>query len=1013
MSTGRQRARGATPWQLGSALMILALAPATVLAQAPAPEPPPAPDDTVLPPDAPDDTAWTPAPTWAAPPPPAPLWAPAPPPPPAPAWVPAPSPALPPAPPAAMAVEPTAAAVPAASAAPADANSAVPLTVLDRAMLESTGSASLAQALQQLSFQSNAINGQFNNGGDGSVRIALRGLAANRTLVLVNGRRHVHGSTGADSSVDLEAIPLALVERVEIVRGPASIHGLGAMAGVINVVTRQDLDGVQAAAFAGGTPDSQGQTYDVSVALGQRFERGRVTAAAGYYQQQSILSADREFARSDKFYDWTTGEITGLGSTAVPEGYIRDYGEGVGNAAWQALVSQYPGQSTFFNDPAVGWRPFRNTGNSDTGEGDYYNYAPENYLVTPLERYHVFASGDYQLGEALRAFAEASYVKHETEQQLASDPLFTASEGVTVSADNVYNPFGRDFIDMRRRVVEAGNRRSQQDTETMRLVVGLDGALPIDVGTPGTWRWEASYGYGVTDSTQTSTGVLRRDLLAGALGPSFLDADGRPRCGTAGAPIDGCVPLNLFGGPGTITPEMLSYLGYTRVNEGRNEQHRVAVEAGGDLMRLPSGAGVSLVVGADYREESGEEIIDPVGSTGAAPGFDGSYDVRGAHASVSAIPFVDQAAGRSLEIQGAVSAFDLSTAATGTTWHVAGIGRLGAGLSVRASQGRGMGAPSLAALFSQGATGFPAVTDPCSTAFGPRSPNAEINCSADGLSGDFADDRAQLPVRSGGGNPELRPETADIRSAGVVFAPDSAPGLALSADYFEIAVDDEINTLGADYILQSCYNSAPGARSNCDRITRDAATGLIDVIVDSPSNRGSRETAGVDVQISHDDATSVGRLRYRVGGTWLRKFDVVSPDGVTHTGKGVYDLGVHPEYRFDGSVLWDNGRLGAGAHVRYVGGFTECENNDCPSPGGDSPDGTVALSRQVEGYLTGDVLGSITIDSSLGRTVLTVGVRNVLDSQPPVVYNGFTASSDAATYDFTGRFTYLRLTQQF
>jgi iron complex outermembrane receptor protein len=1013
MSFGRPRVRAAAPWQLGSALAMLALAPATVLAQAPPPEPPPAaPDDSVLMPEAPPDTAWSPAPTWtpAPPPPPAPLWAQPPPPPPAPAWTPAPAPALPPAPSATVGVElgPVRTSF---GSSPSDAHSAVPVTVIDRAMLESTGSASLSQALQQLSFQSNAINNQFNNGGDGSTRIALRGLAANRTLVLINGRRHVHGSTGADASVDLEAIPLAVVERVEIVRGAAAIHGLGGMAGVVNIVTRQDADGVEAAAFAGGTPESQGQSYDANVTLGQRFERGRITATAGYHEQRSILSADREFARTDLFYDFSTGEVTKLGSTAVPEGYIRDYGEAPGNEDWQALVAQYPGQTTFFNDPNTGWRPFQTTGNSDTGEGDFYNYAPENYLVTPLERYHVFASGDYQLGDQLRAFAEASYVKLRTEQQLAPDPLFTLSEGVTVSADNIYNPFGRDFIDMRRRVVEAGNRRSQQDTDTMRLVVGLDGALPFDVGTPGTWRWEASYGYGATDSTQTSDGVLRRDRLAGALGPSFIDAEGRARCGTSGDPIDGCVPLNLFGGPGTITPDMLAYLGHTRVDQGQNEQHRIAVEVGGELMRLPSGGHVSLSVGADYREESGVVETDLEGSTGTVPGFEGSYEVSGAHALLTAIPWVDQAAGRSLELQGAVSTFDLSTSGTGTTWHVAGLARLGAGLGVRASQGRGMGAPSLAALFSPATDGFPAVSDPCSTAFGPRSPNAEINCSADGIPADVADDRAQLRAQTGG-NPELRPEIADVRSAGVVFAPDSMPGLALSADYFQVVVEDEINSLGAAYILDSCYNSAPGARSNCDRVVRDVS-GFIDSIVDTLSNRGSRETAGVDVQLSHDDATSVGRLRYRIGGTWLQKFDVVSPDGVTRSGKGFYDLGVYPEYRFDGSVLWDNGKLGAGAHVRYVGGFTECENNDCQSLDGDNPDGIVALSREVESYLTGDVLGSLTLDSSLGRTVLTVGVRNVLDRQPPVIYNGFTASSDAATYDFAGRFTYLRLTQQF
>jgi iron complex outermembrane receptor protein len=987
MSTGKPHQRGASRWQVGTALAVMVLAPATAMAQSPAAQTP---------------ATAQPLPPMAQPPPPMPPAAPAP------YVAPAQAPYVAPAPPAALAVAPDATATSAGATGPSDATSAVPMTVIDRALLETTGTASLGQALQQLSFQSNALNTQFNNGGDGSTRIALRGLGATRTLVLLNGRRHVHGGTGADATVDLESIPLALVERVEIVRGASGIHGLGGAAGVVNIVTRQDLDGVEASLFAGGTPESQGQTYDASVAVGKRFDGGRITAAAGYHEQQAILSGDREFSRSDTLFDWTTGEVTNLGSSATPEGTIVDYGEGEGNAAWQAVLAQNPGASIFFNDPAVGWRAFQTTGTSDTGEGDYYNYQPENYLVTPLARYHAFAAGDYQLGDRLRAFAEAGYVNRRSEQQLASEPLFTATEGVVVATDNLYNPFGRDFFDVRRRVVEAGNRRSEQEVETMRLVLGLDGELPL--GSAGTWRWQASYGYGATDSTQTHHGNLRRDRLAGAVGPSFIDAQGRPRCGTPDSPIDGCVPLDLFGGIGSITPEMLSYLGYSGVDQGHNEQHRFAVEAGGDLMRTSSGAGVAVAVGADYRDESGFVHVDPVDTTGTSrTSLEGGYDVRGVHGSLTVIPFMDQLTGRALEIQAATSAFDLSTSGAGASWHVAGVARLGAGLAVRASQGRNMGAPSLSALFSETSEAFPAAVDPCDTSFGPRSPNAEANCLADGLPDDFVDGRQQIRTLQGG-NAELRPETSDIRSAGVVFAPDAAAGLVLSADYFEIALSDEVNTLGAAHILQSCYDSAPGARSNCERIVRDASTGAIDSIVDTLANRGTRETSGVDVQLGYDSHSTIGRMQYRAGGTWLKKLEIAGADGVAHVGQGVYDLGVYPEYRLDGSLLWDNGVFGAGASVRYVGSFTECELNDCAI--GREQD-VAPLSREVESYFTGDLLGSFTLASSLGRTVLAVGVRNVMDRQPPIIHNGFTANSDASAYDFTGRFAYLRLTQQF
>jgi outer membrane receptor protein involved in Fe transport len=370
---------------------------------------------------------------------------------------------------------------------------------------------------------------------------------------------------------------------------------------------------------------------------------------------------------------------------------------------------------------------------------------------------------------------------------------------------------------------------------------------------------------------------------------------------------------------------------------------------------------------------------------------------------------MDRAAGRSVELEAAATAFDLSTSGTGATWHVAGVARLGAGLAVRASQGRSMGAPSIGSLFGVGTDSFPAVTDPCTTSFGPRSPNVEINCNADGLSDGFVDNRSQLRARQGG-NPALRPETADIRSAGVVFAPEAAAGVVVSADYFEIAVSDQANYLGASQILQSCYDSDPDQRSNCDRVVRDPATGLIELIDDALGNRGGTETAGVDVQLGYDSNSSIGRLRYHVGGTWLRKFETVFPDDSVRVGLGAYDLGVNPEYKLDGSLLWDSGMFGAGAHIRYVGGFTECEDNDC---GIGRDDGYEPISREIDSYLTADVLGSLTLGTGLGQTMVTVGVRNLLDRQPPVVHNGFTASSDPATYDFTGRFAYLRLTQQF
>ena len=431
------------------------------------------------------------------------------------------------------------------------------------------------------------------------------------------------------------------------------------------------------------------------------------------------------------------------------------------------------------------------------------------------------------------------------------------------------------------------------------------------------------------------------------------------------------------------------------------------------IVRTPSGAGLAVQAGADYRQDSGSKTPDPLASAGEVTGnnplpFGGSIDVGSLHAELTAVPYADLDAGHGLELSAAARAFEHSASGSGMTWQLGAVLRLAGSLALRGSQARNLGTPGLGQLFAAGQEGFPAVSDPCDTSFG-RTPEAEANCSADGVPGGFVDGRSQLPSRIGG-NPGLQAEIADIRSAGVVFAPVFAPGLSVSADYFEIAVSDTATSLGAEAILQNCYNQAPGQRSDCDRVVRDPVTGAIEVIDDSLANRGSVETSGVDVQLAYDSNTTVGRMRYQIGGVWLQKYEETGAGGVTVVGTGVYDLGVHPERRADATVLWDSGLVGAGVHVRYVGGFTECESNDCRI-GRD--DGFSPISRKVESYVTADVLGSVTLDSGMGKTRLVVGVRNLLDRQPPTLYNGFLGSSDAATYDFAGRYAYARLVQQF
>src|SRR5512141_3262701 len=188
-----------------------------------------------------------------------------------------------------------------------DLTTPAPVTVISREQVTASGKVSIGDFLQALPEQGNAINTQFNNGGDGATRISLRGLGSARTLVLLNGRRMVPGGTGADASVDLNSIPTASVERIEVLKdGASAVYGSDAIAGVVNVITRRGFKGTELSAYGGVSQKGDGQTYDLNVTTGQAGDRGNVVFSAGYYKQNTVWAGDRDFSKYQLFFDPTS-----------------------------------------------------------------------------------------------------------------------------------------------------------------------------------------------------------------------------------------------------------------------------------------------------------------------------------------------------------------------------------------------------------------------------------------------------------------------------------------------------------------------------------------------------------------------------------------------------------------------------------------------------------------------------------------------------------------------------------
>ena len=881
----------------------------------------------------------------------------------------------------------------------AETLASAPIVVLSAEEIRAQGLASIGDVLQTLTVQSNAINTQANNGGDGSTRVSLRGLGSHRTLVLVNGRRFVPGGTGANSSVDLNAIPASVIERVEVLKdGASAVYGSDAIGGVVNIITKTAIEGIEIDYYAGTSGAGDGEVLDLSVTTGLQSEKGHVAFSAGYHNQRPVWTGDRSFSESDKAYDWelNDGSYNNNGSSATPEGHIIDRSGDEGNEAWQAVVEAAGDEAgDYHRDPNIGWRPFSWAGISSDGSGDTYNYQPENYLYTPQTRYSSFLSGSHTVAARAKAYFEVMYTNRQSDQKLAPTPLFTITDGIVVSATNRYNAFGRDFADVRRRFVEAGNRNFLQDIDTYRMVLGLDHRL---MGFDS----DLSFSYGRSEGTNVNEGRFILNHVKHALGPDE-DCTGD------------CVPLDILHSAGTITQPMLDYIQYTGIGRGYSRQQILQWNLTGEVARLPAGP-LAVAAGLSSRWEAGAYLPDPMTASGNTTGSkafptEGSYSVRELYAETR-LP-IYEAGAVSLDATAAGRTFHYDSFGWGFTHEAGGRLQLPQGLAFRATSSNAFRAPSIAEMFLGASDSFPLVSDPCSKvdeAGNARELTAqqERNCAAQGIPAGFEDSRAQLLAKLGGST-DLDPEKAAMLTAGLVYQPDFLAGFDLTVDYYTTAIEDEIGTLPASLILSNCYSQ--DAPSNCDQVVRNPDTHLISRILATNTNIGETETSGVDIGLHYTANSFLGIISAQFESNLLVKYEQTLPSAngpELVKGKGYYDLGVFPTWRHTASVSLSKQRFSVGLTWRYVGGFEECEDDDCKGKYRADVE-EVSPSRKVDPHSLFNVRGSYGLGTTFGYSTLTVGINNLLDQPPAVIYNGFLGTSDASTYDFLGRYLYVRL----
>ncbi|HKX56259.1 MAG TPA: TonB-dependent receptor, partial [Xanthomonadales bacterium] len=673
-----------------------------------------------------------------------------------------------------------------------DFTSPSPITTIDREAFEFSGQPTLEEYLNQMPQLSPDFGRTSNNPGDGTAALNLRGLGPGRTLVLLNGRRVA--PSGVGSAIDVNNLPRALVDKVEIITGGAStVYGSDAIAGVINFKTRDDFAGLSVDGSYSISEQGDADIYDGNIVYGHDLAsgRGNITVFGGFYERKELFAGERELSSVTYIDTWVNNQVIIGGSTTIPAGAVL---------APRVNLGQGPVRVTWNPDGIpMAWDFVNNR----------YNFAPLNYLQTPLTRSALGLMGNYDLTDKLETYFEASYMKNESSAQLAESPF----SGVIMvnTANPVLTPQTRQLFEQQlsvapgmarmqfsRRMLELGPRIRDNEREYLRFVAGLRGEI-----TDG-WEWDAWLTY--TDATETT--LLRNDGSRSRLLQGLLVDPVTQQCFD---PSRGCVPVDLFG-QGRMSQEAVDFV---RVAPYQNDTHRkqslASVVVTGSPFDIWSGP-VNMAFGAEWRQDKASFKADDALFEGDTLGYVGDSPVSGTESvyelyTEALLPLIDDRATGNylgLELGGRFSEYENAGAVwtykLGLEWQPIDA------LRFRTMFQHAVRAPNNEELFKEqytqpGTVIGDTLPDPCSASQNPVASGISDKCLAQGLS------TAQLGVFEAepfypvdyllGGNPELAPEESDTYTFGLVLTPVSVPDLTIAIDYFDLEVIGTIGDINA------------------------------------------------------------------------------------------------------------------------------------------------------------------------------------------------------------------------
>jgi outer membrane receptor protein involved in Fe transport len=975
-------------------------------------------------------------------------------------------------------------------------DSTVPVTSVSADDIFSTGDLAVGDLLNDLPALRSTYaqsNSQRFLGTTGLNLLDLRGLGTQRTLVLVNGRRHV----GADIlnnavSPDVNTFPSDLIERIDVVTGGSSaVYGSDAIAGVVNFVLKRDFEGVTFRGQGGESKYGDASNYFGSVVAGTNFaeDRGNVALNFEYSKQDAFYASGRPNLRKNS--NFVVVDTDPSGSDGVPDrlfyndirsvtvanggllqftpaGTLAPCGRDPLGVAYRCTYLFNPdGSLTPQTGTRIGLAP---NGNADGGNGTNSREGNLLAIYPQLERYSLNLLGHYTISEAFEPFLEAKYVRTKSLRQ--GSPAFFQGSTIGFGADlrerpRFDNPFltdatraqinaarvqsglapitnGATRLTLFYNMKDLGPRAEDATRETTRIVLGATGNFADD------WKYEASVNYGefkektdvlnnlnqqrfllAMDATRDPQGnIVCRSKIdpAARIFYPFSDDDALAAALLADD-VAKCVPYNPFG-EGAASAAALDYLRYNSTSVGEIKQFDVNAFVSGNLGKwfsLPAGP-VGVAAGVEYRSEENYWDSDDVVQAAltfynAIPEFNPpKFEVKEVYGELRIPLLADKPFARELTLSTAGRLSDYK----GKTGRVAAynVGLDWApieSLRFRAGLARAVRAPNLSDLYSEQSQNFAtSFVDPCAARnIGTGAATRAANCRAAGIptSFDYVY-TASLQIVSGG-NPDLKEETSDSLTVGLVFQPDSVPGLSVSVDYFDIKVDDVITAPSAQQIANACYDGKDLNNQFCSLFGRAGAAGgplgeepfriLEGSLQQTVLNYAARNAVGIDMEAGYKMSVGDGSLTTRVVYThMLERNNYLDPTDPKRANRVLSELG-DPEDAFNVNFDYSIGKLSLGYELRYIGKQVLNAAEDVFSVQGRPPENADWADRK---YYPSVVYHDLRAGFDLTDSVnVYVGVDNVADKVPPLGLNG--TGEGSGIYETRGRFFYTGVKAKF